>query len=221
MSGGAFTRVPHAGPADVAVWLVDLDAYRTCTALTGLGADEHARASRMRVRRDALRYLAARHALKRLVADAIGAREADIAITPDVRGKPRLEGEARVRFNASRSGTLALIGIANGHDIGVDVERLRPVEDAVALADVYFTPDERAAWRRAGRSDALFLACWTRKEACLKALGVGLSADASCLPARCTQDTRRTTVRVPDSSCTLELYGLELPCAAVGALSLA
>lgn len=221
MSGGAFTRVQHAAPADVAVWLVDLDRYRTCTPLTALTADEHARAARMRGKRDAVRYLAARHALRRLVADALGACETDIAIAADERGKPKLDGEARVRFNASRSGPIAMIGIARAREIGVDVERVRPIQDPAGLAAAYFTPQERAAWEAAGRPDALFLVCWTRKEACLKALGVGLSADAARFPAGCTLDARRTTVAVPDSPRPLDLYGLELPCAAVGALALA
>jgi 4'-phosphopantetheinyl transferase len=88
----------------------------------------------------------------------------------DERGRPWAEG---VSFNVSHSGSLGLIAIAEGaHRIGVDVEQVRPGPDVRALAGRFFHPEEAAA---VGDDRAAFFRCWTRKEAVVKALGLGLA----------------------------------------------
>ena len=57
-------------------------------------------------------------------------------------------------------------------DIGVDIERPRPSGDLVSLAAQHYRPEEAAQVSALG--DAAFFACWTRKEAVLKACGTGL-----------------------------------------------
>ena len=49
---------------------------------------------------------------------------------------------------------------------------------------------EDGAWR-----DRAFLACWTRKEACLKAVGTGLGIDTRSFEAGLEEDARE--VRLP------------------------
>jgi 4'-phosphopantetheinyl transferase len=88
----------------------------------------------------------------------------------DDRGRPWLEG---VSFSVSHSGELGLIAIAEpGRRIGVDVEQLRPDRDVRALAERFFHPEEAAG---IGDDRAAFYRCWTRKEAVVKALGLGLA----------------------------------------------
>ena len=88
----------------------------------------------------------------------------------DEHGRPWAPG---VSFNVSHSGGLGLIAIAEGERrIGVDVERWRAQRDFRALAERFFHPEEAAA---IGENHAAFLRCWTRKEAVVKALGVGLA----------------------------------------------
>jgi 4'-phosphopantetheinyl transferase len=92
-------------------------------------------------------------------------------------GKPSLDPNPRdLRFSVANAGGLAVYAVAIGREVGIDIEPLRTVPDAVALARRFFAPaevrvidalpdEERSAW---------FLSCWTRKEAYLKALGCGL-----------------------------------------------
>jgi 4'-phosphopantetheinyl transferase len=82
-------------------------------------------------------------------------------------GKPSLREGGAIEFNLSHSGAWAMIAVAHGVPVGVDIERIRPKVDIAALL------------RRLGESDLpstipeLFQA-WTRREARTKAAGGAL-----------------------------------------------
>jgi 4'-phosphopantetheinyl transferase len=68
------------------------------------------------------------------------------------------------------------VAIGNDREVGVDVEQVRPDAAIDEIAAEYFSPREQAAIHRlppADRDRAGF-ACWTLKEAYLKARGGGL-----------------------------------------------
>lgn len=215
-------RLDAGSAPDAALWLIDLDAYADTEGLDGLGPAEHARAARLRFARDARRYLAARHALRRVLATALELAPSSLAIQPDPLGKLRLPPEVALEFNASRSGPLCLIGLSRPGAIGVDIETVRPVAAADGLARAHFTARERRAWRRTpGAGDLAFLRCWTRKEACLKALGVGLLAPASAVETGCGPDAAEIIVPLGQDRCTVCVRSLDLGGGAVGAVALA
>ena len=93
------------------------------------------------------------------------------------RGKPSLAGTRALHFNLAHSGDLALIAVTRLCPLGVDVEHLRAVNDAEAIARPLFFPARK---RRAARrclpalKTAAFFNLWTRKEAWLKATGEGI-----------------------------------------------
>jgi 4'-phosphopantetheinyl transferase len=92
-------------------------------------------------------------------------------------GKPRLAAEPeRLAFNLSHSGGLTLVAVTRGREVGVDVEREKPERDLVALAERALTPEDAAAVRGAGEDERarVFYGHWTRHEARLKCLGIGL-----------------------------------------------
>jgi 4'-phosphopantetheinyl transferase len=104
----------------------------------------------------------------------------DIAAAPT---KPALWGRRGavdatedLRFNLSHTAGAALIAVAMGREIGVDIERSRPLEDLDAMAHTIFSDKELGAWRGLPEADRLesFYRVWTRKEAYLKAIGLGL-----------------------------------------------
>lgn len=168
------TEVPVDAP--MALWLADLSSTPCAEAIGWLGAVEVGRATRFHHARDRSRYLAA-HVALRLVVDRCG------GIAPqrqryecDALGRWRLANQPEWRFSLSYAGERALIGVAGGHAIGVDIEVARPMGDADELAALHFDAAEGRAYQ--GRPDRaathLFLRGWTRKEACLKAIGLGL-----------------------------------------------
>lgn len=169
-------------PGDVHVWRIALDAggaARHAHDAALLTADERARAQRYRFERDRARYVAARAALRRLLASYVGIEPAALAFVADgSEGKPGLALPGAPAFNLAHSGDCALLAVAAMPRVGIDLEIERPIADVEVLASQYFTDAERDAVRTAGdAAQRAFLRVWTRKEAVLKAVGRGLTAD--------------------------------------------
>ncbi len=161
------------------VWFVDLDV--SAEALNcfrhWLCDDELAKAERFRSDLIRARYIVGRAALRRVLADRLGCSPAAIRFTYGRNGKPMLEGgRGQVEFNVAHSGGDAVIALAVGAAIGVDLELLRPIADLESLAHFVFTDVERRELELAPDPVSAFLNGWTRKEAYVKALGLGLSA---------------------------------------------
>ena len=81
-----------------------------------------------------------------------------------------------LRFNLSHTSGAALIAATLGREIGVDIERIRPMEDLEAIGLSIFSAVEGSHWESLRDDDRLvaFYRVWTRKEAYLKAIGLGL-----------------------------------------------
>ena len=93
-------------------------------------------------------------------------------------GKPRLVDARGLTFNLTHSGGLALIAIARGRRVGIDLERIREIAESDQIANSFFSRRERDDIRDRETPELrtrAFLACWTRKEAYIKARGAGLS----------------------------------------------
>lgn len=140
-----------------------------------LGAEELARAARFVRDHDRVRYMAA-HALTRVILGrCLDVAPESLAFDAGHRGKPALRNAAHdVRFNISHAGNCVMVGAALGRELGVDVERERPI-DAALLAGRFFSDREREQLAAFGGSRLIegFYRCWTRKESFIKALGDG------------------------------------------------
>ncbi|MEM4658890.1 MAG: 4'-phosphopantetheinyl transferase superfamily protein, partial [Candidatus Methanosuratincola sp.] len=90
-------------------------------------------------------------------------------------GKPHLECD--LRFNLSHSEGLAAVAVAWGREVGVDIERVREGFSFDELAGRFFSPYEAALISSLAHESKMeeFFRLWTRKEAYMKALGVGMS----------------------------------------------
>jgi 4'-phosphopantetheinyl transferase len=119
--------------------------------------------------------------LRRVLGRYLGLPAAEIRLASDEHGKPRLEDpEGGLRFNLSHSGPLALVAVSRDREVGVDVEQLEPGRDFVALAERTLEPGEAESVRATTGDDRtrIFYELWTRHEARLKCLGVGLAGAA-------------------------------------------
>lgn len=170
-----------------ALWRVDLDQHVPAAAHARLSAEELARAARFVFPRDRQRYIAAHAALRQLLVQHLAnagqaggesfCTSEPLTLVAGRFGKPALPAPARLHFNLSHSHDVGLVALSEDCELGVDVERVRPMTDAVAMAAAYFTAAEQAALAACEPGavrDRAFFTCWTRKEACLKALGIGL-----------------------------------------------
>src|SRR5215469_3110824 len=175
------TMSMHVGASysSLDVWYVDLDVSADALSCFRhwLSEDEVAKAERFHWHRDRARYIVGRAALRRVLADRLGCLPAAIRFSYGSNGKPMLEGgRGQVEFNLAHSGGDAVITLANGAAVGVDIELLRPIADAESLAHLVFSDVERRELELAPDPVLAFLNGWTRKEAYVKALGLGLAA---------------------------------------------
>lgn len=119
--------------------------------------------------------------LRRVLSRYLDLPSAEIRLTSGEHGKRRLaDPESGLRCNLSHSGSLALVAVSLGREVGVDVEKLKPGRDLVALAARALDAAEAEAVRAATEDDRarVFYELWTRHEARLKCLGVGLTGAA-------------------------------------------
>ena len=156
---------------EIQVWVVSLDKLPD-GSLPAPTAGELARADRL-IPGLRQRYLRAHGALRHILGRFAGAH-LDFALTPT--GKPYLPSVPELRFNLSRSHGMAAIAVALEVDVGVDIERLRPMPEYQAIAERFFPPSEAAALADLplAEREGAFFQRWTRIEAMLKATGVGL-----------------------------------------------
>lgn len=169
--------------ATVHVWRagLDLPPADLTALLPTLSQDERARANAFRSSPARARFVAARGLLRRILVRYLGGHPGDLRFSYGVRGKPALAHDAgarSLRFSVAHSRGLALYAISWGREIGVDLECVDPAVDS-AMAERLFSPLEIAALRALppGHRAAGFYACWTRKEAYLKARGDGFAVD--------------------------------------------
>lgn len=90
-------------------------------------------------------------------------------------GKPFLvHPRTDLHFNVAHSQDDAVVAVTRSTDVGVDIERMRDVAHADAIAARFFSEEEQRVWRRSAGKRKDFLRLWTRHEACVKAMGTGL-----------------------------------------------
>jgi 4'-phosphopantetheinyl transferase len=163
--------------ADVALWRVELDARLPAALESVLSRDEWMRTSRFRSSRHRQHFLLRRAALRSILGQILACAPAAVPLASTDAGKPFVRGKPALRFSVTDSDSLALIAIAHGHEVGVDLERLHPSHGAEEVARHFFTRAEVAALERLPDDERwrACLHCWTRKEAYVKARGNGLS----------------------------------------------
>lgn len=172
---------PPLTSGQVHLWRVVVpDADRIPAHWPGvLNDEEQARAARKRIPVDARRTLASRACLRLLLGRYLAVPPASVVFAANATGKPHLASPVgappRLEFNVSHSGDWVVFAFAHALPLGIDVERHRELEFS-ALVNSCFSPQERESWTKLPASDhaRAFFSAWTRKEACLKGLGLGL-----------------------------------------------
>lgn len=171
---------PALGPAEVHIWRVSLvpPPARLARLAAPLDDAERARAARFYFERDRTAFTAARGALRTLLGRYLDHPPDRLIFGYHDKGKPYLiSPPSDLQFNLSHSGQLALLAFTRGRAIGVDIEQRRALRDLVSLARMSFSPAEYAALCDLPAHDHAhaFYACWSRKEAFIKATGEGIS----------------------------------------------
>lgn len=174
--------LPEADRVDI--WIVDLDRRADgFPAPIGLiDESEREQAARFRFDEDRRRFVARRAVLRELLGRHLGLHPSTVQIDRGPGTKPEIRSPDAVHFNTAASGATALVAISDA-EVGVDVERVGDRSDGRSLARRWLTTAERSRIDRLtlrARRQAVF-ACLVKKEAVLKAAGVGLGVDPSLI----------------------------------------
>jgi 4'-phosphopantetheinyl transferase len=153
---------------EIHIWRADLGESRAGGMPEPLGPREQVQARKRR----------SWAATRSVLAGYLSCRSSDLCFELGRLGKPSLAPpHGDLEFNFSRCGDRCLIAVSRSAPVGVDLERVRPIGDVARMADRVFSPAEACAVR-SEQGDArlrAFFNCWTRKEACAKAVGLGLT----------------------------------------------
>lgn len=177
------TIPPPLGPRDCHLWLFSLDrpSFPIDAVEACLADDERERARRFHFDVHRRRFISGRGQLRLLLARYTDVPAEALSFVYGPQGKPRIvlpdTAGGKLEFNLSHTEGFGLLGVTMCGAIGVDIEAVRAMKDAGDVARDNFSPEEVATWEQLPpdeRSDGFF-ACWTRKEAIVKALGGGLS----------------------------------------------
>lgn len=165
----------HCWKASLNLDLLPLEGMRQ-----SLSDDELLRAGRYHIPRDESRFIAARGILRSILSRYVNTEAHELSFNYTHHGKPELiqkHNDITIRFNVSHSQDVALYAFTLDRKIGVDVELIRPDFAEMEIAERFFSTKEVTEICALPKNSQLngFFACWTRKEAFVKAMGEGLS----------------------------------------------
>lgn len=163
-------------------WWISLDVTdeNLQTYISLLSESEKIKADRFKFPQHQRRYQAVHGILRIILARYLNLDPAQINFTHSDRGKPYLTDDCNplnLQFNLSHSENMAIVGISRDRPIGVDLEKMRPMENSLQLAKRFFCASEYDLLTQSipEERDKLFFQLWTAKEAYLKATGEGIS----------------------------------------------
>lgn len=163
----------------VDVWRILLDILPDSVKLSEstLSAEETQRASRFRFDSDKHRFIASHTSLRNILARYLHCEPGQITFQKNNYGKPFILSDLNLEFNLSHSDDYALIAVTRGCKVGIDVERVREDMALESIASHNFSPGEVSELMALSPEQRIsgFFNCWTRKEAYIKAQGLGLS----------------------------------------------
>ena len=162
----------------VDVWRISLDLQADSIKLleSTLSAEESERAARFHFPADRDRYIITHGCLRDILSRYLHCEPGQLGFSANQYGKPALN-DHHLEFSVSHSGDFALVAVTQERKVGVDVERIRQGISAQVIARRYFSKAEVSELQKLSREqrEVAFFTCWTRKEAYIKAQGLGLS----------------------------------------------
>src|SRR5947209_7493958 len=107
---------------EIHIWFATLDGGPDRSAL--LSPDEQERAARFAIPRVRQHFIAARAFLRMTLADCLGRDPAGLRFGYGSHGKPFFP-DTDLCFNLSHSGGWAVLAVARGREVGIDIEQIR------------------------------------------------------------------------------------------------
>ena len=174
---------PSLSPNHVTLVLASIDKWTAHgeSLWVLLSANERARADALFFAEKRVQSIVSRGLLRLVLGRTLDVNPADLKFVYGQAGKPAIEptlNPACIQFNVSHSGGYWLGAFTLGREVGVDIERIREVDDLLALSQPVIAPANISAFLQSNRAqqERLFFEQWTRAEALAKLTGAGIFA---------------------------------------------
>jgi 4'-phosphopantetheinyl transferase len=168
-------------PGEIHIYRINFEAIRLEDDLRNkLQASEISRAEKFRFDDDRLKYIAGRAWLRELISRYLQHNPLDLEIEVNQYGKPYVNGMQNsdtLQFNLSHSGDWIVYAFGLRDELGIDIEKINGSIDHIETAEQFCTVNELCYMKDSENKAELtekFFRIWTRKEAVLKASGMGL-----------------------------------------------
>jgi len=164
------------------VWMLELsDLFPEDRYLRDLSKDELSRASRYKYAELKFAFIKRRFFLRNVLSRYIKCPPQELRFSFSDYGKPYIsqkENPNSIKFNYSYSKNICILAVNRNHEVGIDIEKLHTIKNPKSLAKQFFCANEISYIENAHSTNECsfrFLQVWTRKEAVLKACGLGIS----------------------------------------------
>ncbi len=167
---------------------------------------ERENAGRFHFEIDRRRYIIAHFFLRSLLGAYTNNLPEQLVFSAGPYGKPYLLQHAdnhtrenfKLFFNLSHSHDMIILALTLEGEIGADIEYMRPIGDIDSIAQQFFSPEEYTNLVSLPEEQkiAAFYTCWSRKEAVIKASGLGLAMPLDSFSVSLQANTSRQTVCV-------------------------
>lgn len=222
-------QVPPTPIGDsIHIWQTRFSEWQSLGGIlaANLSQEEQLRIQRFRDPMLATRYIIGRGLLRELLAKYLGIAAAKVGISNNTYGKPAILAEtgAKLHFNLAHTDDAVLYGFANRHPIGIDLESIDPSSISPLEVSRILSNSEWAHWQHLSDEEhiSMFFQTWVRKEAVLKALGIGLSIEPDTFsvgftPRQAITHVQGTTLCIHDlpvqlpAKAAVALIGSEMP----------
>src|SRR5262245_9653237 len=174
--------VIELGSDEVHIWRASLD--QNAKIITNLAAllsqSEYQRAVKYHRSVDSDRFIVGRGILRKIISAYLGLSPGKLQVSYNEYGKLAISDDQNDRdlnFNLSHSGELARYAVTRERVVGIDIEYIRKNFATLEIAEHFFSMDELAALKSlpVDLRTTGFFTCWSRKEAFIKAKGMGVS----------------------------------------------
>lgn len=164
------------------LWYFNLDILESEIKFLeqNLSEDELIRANKYKFEYLQNRFIVARSILRIILGKYLDIKPSNLIFKYSNKGKPVLAKNLNylsIDFNVSHSENIALYAFTINHQIGVDIEHIRPIANLDKLAERFFHPREYKLIRvlEPDKKQKMFFKIWTAKESYLKAVGEGIA----------------------------------------------
>jgi 4'-phosphopantetheinyl transferase len=193
-----------------------------CATLTSevsryVSSDEIERADRLLDSHKRMLSIASRGLLREIIGRYLRLPPELLYFSVRAHGKPFISADSanniQLYFNLSHSDTLFLLAITTDREVGIDVEQIRdgiPFSDMARLAFSLREQEELISLPDHLQQSA-FYRCWTRKEAYLKASGMGFSLHSGSFDVSLLPEPSASLMIAPDDLSSWYLHDICVP----------